>query len=186
MHIVAFIEKMEDILNSKILKSEFERYLGQIFLKNLTLILGMGLCVLFYYMYSDWTVRQNVTAASTRIFPIVIAVVLLIIHLIYKHQYYRFKVVTYILFYIATQLMMYAKCLIHLHEEALAPSVTGSILVIFLLSLDNKQNTNRTIFIYLFPDCYLFYFVVFFMENLLVKSFLFLLIFFPFCLLDLQ
>ena len=149
--IVAFIEKMEDILNSKILKSEFERYLGQIFLKNLTLILGMGLCVLFYYMYSDWTVRQNVTAASTRIFPIVIAVVLLIIHLIYKHQYYRFKVVTYILFYIATQLMMYAKCLIHLHEEALAPSVTGSILVIFLLSLDNKQNTNRTIFIYFFP-----------------------------------
>ncbi|MCW3786463.1 sensor histidine kinase [Plebeiibacterium sediminum] len=144
---------MEEILNSRILKSDFEKYLGKIFLKNLTLILGIGLGVLFYYMYSDWSVRHNLAAASTRIIPIVLVIVLITIHLVSKQKYYQLKVGLYILFYFAVQMMMYAKCLIHLHEDALAPSVTGVILVIFLLSLDNKQNTIKTVFIYLIPIC---------------------------------
>ncbi len=142
---------MEEIFNTKKLQSDFNTYLGRIFLKNLTLILGIGLCVLIYYMYSDWSVRHNIKAVATRIIPIILVVVLLVVHLCYKHKLYDLKVILYTLFYFAVQLMMYAKCLIHLHEEALAPSVTGTILVIFLLSLDNKQSTIKTIFIYAIP-----------------------------------
>ncbi|WP_148660964.1 sensor histidine kinase [Marinilabilia salmonicolor] len=47
--------------------------------------------------------------------------------------------------------MMFIKILIHLHQEALAPSVTGTILVIFVISLDNKFITKITAFIYALP-----------------------------------
>jgi signal transduction histidine kinase len=142
---------MNGILESRDLKVEFEKYLETLFLKNLTLILTLGVFILSFYIYSDWSVRQSFKGVTTRIFPLVLIVVLLVTHFLYRNKYYRFKYFLYIAIYLALQLMMYAKCLIHLNDDGLAPSVTGTILVIFLISLDIKQNDRLTAFIYAFP-----------------------------------
>ncbi len=142
---------MEESLNSEKLKVEFEDYLKKVFLKNLNLILGLCLVILVYYMYSDWAVRYNMNSVTTRIPVLVICFALMVLHLIYRNRLYPLKNILYLLVYLASQLMMYAKCLIHLHEDALAPSVTGAILVIFLISLDLNKDLKTAIFIYTFP-----------------------------------
>ncbi len=143
--------KMGANFNSRKLHVDFEDYQKRVFLKNLSLILSFGILTLVYYMYSDWSVRHNLSAAETRIVPLLLSVVLLLIHLIFRHKFYRLKLALYLLFFVAAQLMMYGKCLIHLHEEALAPSVTGAILVIFLMSLDLRQNLKTATFVYIIP-----------------------------------
>lgn len=133
------------------IKNDFEKYLKAIFLKNLTYILVIGSLILAYYMYSDWNVRRNIQSTATRILPIALMLLILSIHLVNKKKHYKLKSVLYQLNYVALQFMMFGKCLIHLHDDALAPSVTGTILVIFLISLDNKLNTKTTALIYALP-----------------------------------
>lgn len=138
-------------LNSERLQDQFEKYLRKVFLKNMTLILGVGAIILAYYMYSDLSVRNSFRGVAIRAIPMIIILALLLIHHLYRHQFFQLKKNLYISIYIALQLMMYGKCLLHLHEDALAPSVTGAILVIFLISLDIKENRRLTAFIYAFP-----------------------------------
>ncbi|PWE00845.1 sensor histidine kinase [Marinilabilia rubra] len=138
----------EDPVN---IKKGFEAYLKAVFLKNLTSILVTGFIILAYYMYADWFVRENLKAASMRILPLTLILVILIIHLINKKNRYKLKSVLYQINYVALQFMMFGKILIHLHQDALAPSVTGTILIIFVISLDNKLNTRTTSFIYALP-----------------------------------
>jgi signal transduction histidine kinase len=142
---------MSTPLDSRKIKTQFENYLGRIFINNLAPILMVGAAFLSYYIFSDWSVRHNTQAVVIRVIPMIFIVILLIVHLVYRHQFYRFKKSIYILIYLTLQLMMYAKCLLHLHDEALAPSVTGAILIIFLISLDAKQLTKLTAFIYALP-----------------------------------
>lgn len=142
---------MDESLSSKRLKADFEDYLDRIFLKNLSLILSIGALVLGYYLYSDYSVRNNLWAVATRIPPLVLVLLLLLIHLVYRTRFLRVKSWIYISIYLAIQLMMYGKCMIHLHDDGLAPSVTGAILVIFLISLDIKQNARITALIYAIP-----------------------------------
>ncbi|MBS2099949.1 sensor histidine kinase [Carboxylicivirga linearis] len=142
---------MSDSIKSNNLKDEFDVYLSKVFLNKLTYILLAGIVILTYYLYSDWNVRDSMGAVYTRIPSLILISVLLVIHLAYQSKFYKFKRVLYIVICIALQLMMYGKCLVHLHEPALAPSVTGTILVIFLISLDIKENTSVSSIIYFLP-----------------------------------
>lgn len=142
---------MDDSLSSKKLKADFEDYLDRIFLKNLSLILSIGALVLAYYLISDYSVRGNLWAVATRIPPITLVLILLAIHLVYPDRFLRLKSGMYISIYLSIQLMMYGKCMVHLHDDGLAPSVTGAILVIFLISLDIKQSARITALIYAIP-----------------------------------
>ncbi len=162
---------MNSSLESRNIKAEFEKYLGHIFLKNLIPLLSLGVIILSFYIYSDWSVRHNLHAVAIRFVPLVLMVVLLIGHLVFRHKYYRLKTYLYIAIYLTLQLMMYGKCLIHLHDEALAPSVTGAILVIFLISLDAKQNNRLTTFIYAFPIL-VFTFILLFIKQPSSKEFI--------------
>ena len=47
--------------------------------------------------------------------------------------------------------MMFGICLVHLQTDALAPSVTGTILIFFVLSLEVKTNTKITLLLYFLP-----------------------------------
>jgi len=152
------------------IKKGFEAYLKAVFLKNLTSILVTGFIILAYYMYADWFVRENLKAAATRIIPLVLILAILIIHLINKKKRYKLKSVLYQINYVALQFMMFGKILIHLHQDALAPSVTGTILIIFVISLDNKLNTRTTSFIYALPVI-LFTIVLFVFEKPSSKEF---------------
>ncbi len=149
---------------------DFEKYLKQIFLKNLTYILVVGSFFLGYYIYSDWIVRGDLRSAATRILPLTLMLLTLSIHLANRKKHYRIKSILYQINYVALLFMMFGKCLIHLHDEALAPSVTGTILVIFLISLDNKLNTKITALIYSLPVI-LFTMVLFVFENPSGKEF---------------
>ncbi len=142
---------MSSTLNSEKVIAQFEHYLERVFLKNLALILVFGGAFLSYYIYSEWSVRHDLTAVAIRVIPMAIILVLLIVHLVYRHRFSRLKNTLYLGVYLALQLMMYAKCLLHLNDSALAPSVTGAILVIFLISSDMKQNVKVAAFIFGFP-----------------------------------
>ncbi len=142
---------MLNALSTKNIDIEFDKYLKKSFLKNLTWILCLGILILFYYLYSDWTVRHSLNAVLTRIPSILIASFLLVYHLIFPQNNYNLKKVLYILLYYALQFMMYGICMVHMHEAALSPSVTGTILVIFLISLDIKENNTLAVFIYGIP-----------------------------------
>ena len=133
------------------LKNEFAEYLRKVFLKNLNFIVGAGILVLCYYAYSDISVRNSVDAAYLRSIPIALLVVILLSNLIFPKKFFGFKNILYILAHISLQLMMYGICIVHLHTEALAPSVTGAILVVFLISLDIKQNNTVAALIYGIP-----------------------------------
>lgn len=142
---------MRNSLQTKTIDHNFESYLQGVFLKKVLTLASIVLVILFYYMYSDWYVRNNVLAVATRIIPLILCVVLVILQLILKQKIYKTKFVLYILLSLSLQFMMYGKCLVHLHEEALAASVTGSILVLFLISLDLKLNRNLTLLVYGLP-----------------------------------
>ncbi len=142
---------MEEQVDIKQLKANFAAYLLETGLKNLTLILSMALLVLAFYFYSDWFVRQSEAAAYARLVAMGIILLLLIPHLIFPHNFLRYKKVLMVLVYLVLQLMMYTIAIVHLHDEALAPSITGVILVSFLISLDIKFNHRVTTFIYLLP-----------------------------------
>lgn len=152
------------------IKKDFEKYLKTIFLKNLTYILIIGSFVLAYYMYSDLVVRENLQSAATRILPLALILLTLGIHLINKKKHFRVKSILYHINYVLLQFMMFGKCLIFLHDDALAPSVTGTIMIIFLISLDNKLNTRITALIYSLPAI-IFTIVLFVFENPSGKEF---------------
>jgi signal transduction histidine kinase len=142
---------MSKVLDSEKIKNQFENHLRRVFLDHFTLILTLGAVFLSYYILSDWSVRQNYQAVLIRSAPMALIIVLLLLHFVSRHRFYRLKRYLYIALYLALQLMMYAKCLLHLYDDALAPSVTGAILVIFLISLDAKENKRWTAFIFGLP-----------------------------------
>nr|WP_319399147.1 HAMP domain-containing sensor histidine kinase [uncultured Carboxylicivirga sp.] len=142
---------MNNTIEASKLKNDFEDYLGHIYKKNLTLIIGIAIAVLLYYSYSDWIVRRDIMGLYTRIPSLAILSLILLIHLFFRNNVCQLKKVLYILGYLSLQLMMYARVLIHLHDSALAPSVTGTVLVIFLISLDIKLSIRTTSLIYSIP-----------------------------------
>lgn len=115
------------------------------------LITGLGILVLLYFVYSDLGIRHNTQAFYTRLLPLTIVVFLFIFQILTKKKFKYLKIKLYNIFFASTVVMMYGKCLVHLHEDALASSVTGTVLVIFIISLEIKTNTLNTILIYFLP-----------------------------------
>lgn len=142
---------MSENLCSNRIENEYAAHLKHSFLNSIILISSSGICILAFYIYSDLNVRNNLWAAATRFPPLLILLSLLLVHIIYRHKLATVKQVLYTLVLLSLQLMMYVKCLIHLHGDALAPSVTGTILVVFMISLDAKQNNTITALLYTLP-----------------------------------
>ena len=135
----------------KNLKQNFRQYIFDTTIKNVLLITGLGIFALFYYMYSDVVIRNKPEAFYIRLLPLSIAVFLFFFQLFTKKKYVYIKIVIYHLLLTSAVVMMYGICLVHLHENALAPSVTGKVLVIFIISLEIKTNTRNTALIYFLP-----------------------------------
>lgn len=132
-------------------KEGFTKDLHQTTLKNLLMISGLGMVILLYYTYGDWAVRHSMHAIYTRVIPLTLLIVIFTTHLFFKHKFNYLKIILYTLLYVALQLMAYGKCLIHMHDDGLIPSVTGAIIILFVISLDIKNNTLTTAFIYGIP-----------------------------------
>jgi len=135
----------------KRIKQKFDRYIYDSTLNHMLLIITLGILFLLYYMYSDLEIRNSIQAFYARFIPISIGVPLFFFHLITKNKFKHFKVILYHLFLTSGVVMMYIISLIHLHTNALAPSVTGAILLVFIISLEIKTKTLNTIFVYFLP-----------------------------------
>src|SRR6056297_778371 len=135
----------------KILNKKFKEHIIQTTLKNAPLIIVLSVLFISYYMYSDLVVRNSIQAFYFRCIPIAIGILLLIFHFITLDKFIYLKFIIYYIFFSSGQVMMLGICLVHLHTNALAPSVAGMLLVVFVFSLEVKSNKIFTILIYFLP-----------------------------------
>ncbi|NOZ45560.1 MAG: hypothetical protein GXO79_02140 [Chlorobi bacterium] len=157
---------------NKEIEKHYKNHLTEASLKNLNIKLAVGILILFYFVFSDLYLRHNILAFYTRIFPISIGVFLFVFNLI-TNQYQYTKAKLYNLFLFSLPIMMFGKCLVHINETALASAVSGTILVIFLISLDIKTSLRNTIIIYAIPVI-LFIIVIGLFFNLSTEQYLLL------------
>lgn len=146
---------------TSIIKQDFAKYIYEITIKNIVIKLVLAILILLYFVYSDLGIRHNIHAFYTRILPISIAVSLLIFHLFTVKKYHYAKTKIYNIFLATIGIMMFGKCLVHLHEQSLASVISGTILVIFLISLEIKTNTLNTVIIYFLPSLIFIAFLIF-------------------------
>src|SRR6056297_1363113 len=133
------------------LDKRFKELIIRTTLKNAPLIITLSVLFISYYMYSDIVVRNSMEAFYFRTVPIGIGILLLLFHFIAKSQFSYLKFIVYHIFLTSGQVMMLGICLVHLHTDALAPSVAGMSLIIFVFSLEVKTNTKITALLYVLP-----------------------------------
>lgn len=146
----------QDILLDK----KFKEHIIHTTLRNAPLIIILAILFIGYYMYSDLIIRDSMEAFYFRCIPIAIGIPLLIFHYITPKKLFYLKFIIYHIFLTSGLVMMFGICLIHLHTNALAPSVTGTLLVIFVFSLEVKSNTKISVALYLLPP-FIFTFILF-------------------------
>ena len=139
------------INQENILKQKFKQHIHESILRNILLISGLGVLALFYYMYSDFVIRQSIQAFYMRLLPMSIGFPLFFLHLVAKDRFKKVKIFAYNMLLTSAVVMMYGVCIVHLHDDALAPSVTGTVLVIFIISLEIKTNRVNTLVLYFLP-----------------------------------
>ena len=132
-------------------KEKFHEHMVDHTLKHISIIINLGVLFLMYYMYSDLMVRNSQEAFYARFVVVVTGVPLFVFHLFTKDKYKNIKFAWYHVLLTSGTVMMYLICLIHLRTNALAPSVTGAILIIFLISLEVKAKVINTVIIYFLP-----------------------------------
>ncbi|MCW3787557.1 sensor histidine kinase [Plebeiibacterium sediminum] len=103
-----------------------------------------------YFMFSDIYFRDNVNAFYTRLLPISLALILNLLQILKKSSI-PFRVALYNTLIASLLMMMYGKCFIHLNDY-LTSSITGTVLVLFLISLELKVCIISSILIYLTPS----------------------------------
>ncbi|MCB2194209.1 MAG: HAMP domain-containing histidine kinase [Bacteroidetes bacterium] len=139
------------IYQEGIIREKFKNDIQKNTLKHVVLIALLSVVALTYYMYSDLQIRNSQEAFYFRFLPFIIGVPLFIFHLITKGKFTKLKIALYNVFLASGIVMMYAICIIHLHGNALAPSVTGAILIIFIISLEVRTGLWGAILIYFIP-----------------------------------
>jgi len=147
------------------LKQIFKQSILDNNLRNIILVPGLAFLALVYYLYADLFVHKNIFAAYTRVTPMLLAVFLIVFQLLTKDKYKKTKTLIYYIFLTSALIMMYGKCLVHIHDISLPSSVTGTILVIFIVSLELKANLFCTALIYFLPII-IFTIIIMFFENL--------------------
>lgn len=133
------------------IKEKFKNYIQRNTLQHIVLIATLSVVALSYYMYSDLHIRHSQEAFYFRFLPLVIGVPLFLFHLVTNGQFTKLKIALYNVFLASGIVMMYAICIVHLHGNALAPSVTGAILIIFIISLEVRTDIVGAILIYFLP-----------------------------------
>ncbi len=126
------------------------KYLANNLMKHLSLKLIIAIIILSFFAYYDFHIGHGINSALTRTLPIGIAIILLFFNLVSKN-YASLKVKIYNFFLVSMQLMMLANCLVHINDKELPTVVSGTILIIFIISLEIKSKLLNTILIYTLP-----------------------------------
>ncbi len=133
------------------IKQKYKTYTYNVTAKKLFVMIGLGVLILAYFVYSDIYIRHCVRDSYTRLFSLSLGIFLFFFHLFTNEKYNSLKTKLFNLFLISIVLIMYAVCLFNIDNDVLASAVSGTILVTFLVSFELKTNTINMIFIYLIP-----------------------------------
>ncbi len=145
------------------IKQEYKIYLSSYVRKGLAAKLIISIIIIFYFMYSDLYLRGNIYAFYTRILPLVLSSVTLVIYFLNKKYTYLGQKI-YLLFLVSILLMTLEKCLIHLHDDTLSAVVSSTILAFFLISLELRSGFRLAIVIYFVPTIVFILVLVFFFD----------------------
>jgi len=153
---------------NQIIKEKYKIYLSDIVTKNLYIKLIIVILLLLYYSYSDLYIREdlgnNIHAFYTRLLPLIIAIILLVLQLFTKEKFKPLKSKIYNILIVSIFVMTLAKCIIHLNDGSLAAVVSSVILAVFLISLEIKASLIRTILMYLLPTLIFGSILIFFFD----------------------
>ncbi|PKP09927.1 MAG: hypothetical protein CVU09_09875 [Bacteroidetes bacterium HGW-Bacteroidetes-4] len=146
----------------KEIKQQFNEFIYEITYKNLWLTSGFIVLVVGWFAWSDINIRHNMQAFYTRLLTLFLALSLMVFQLLTGNKHKPLKHKLYNLLIASALIMMYAKYLVYLPYEGTAYTVSGIILVIFLISLELKTDFLNTALIYFLPTLVLLIIVFFF------------------------
>ncbi len=142
-------------------KNDYLSYLRELTVKPIRVKLAIVFFIVGYFIFSDLYFRNNINAFFTRLIPISIAVVLVVLE-IFARERTVLKSFFFNVLLAGLLFMMYGKCLVHLHD-ALDSSIVGTVLVMFLVSLDLKTSIRNSALIFFGPSLvFVFVLLVFF------------------------
>jgi signal transduction histidine kinase len=146
----------------KEIQQQFNAFIQEITFKNFWLTTGFILLVVGWFAWSDINIRHNMQAFYTRLLTLFLALGLMAFQLLTGNKHKPLKHKLYNLLIASALIMMYAKYLVYLPYEGSAYSVSGIILVIFLISLELKTDSLNAALIYFLPTLVLLIIVFFF------------------------
>lgn len=130
----------------------YKKYLYEQTVQSMTTKLIPGILILIGFVFNDLFFLQSIPAALTRLFPISLAVFLLVFHWMTKDRYLFGKTRLYNIFLFSLLVMMYTLALLLYDHGSFPGVVNGLILVIFLISLDARTGFVNTILLYFIPS----------------------------------
>ncbi|ASB47798.1 sensor histidine kinase [Alkalitalea saponilacus] len=138
-------------LSDRELSSGFKEHLIELVNQKLGLKLVIGILVLLYFAWSDIYELNNIHAFYTRLAPLGLMLILLFLVWLNRPTHAAFRKVLYNVMLASLAVMMYAKCLVHLNCDHLAAHATGTILIIFLISMEIKTTIIKSALLYFIP-----------------------------------
>ncbi len=132
------------------IKTEFFVYIEKKTIQHLSKKLLLGILVLTFFSYTDIRAEAYKSLLS-RIVPLGIASVLLIFHTFKKKEYRSFKKLIYNIYLFSLFIMMLLKCGIAVDEPILYSVVSGTLLVVFIISIELKTVLKKAILVYFVP-----------------------------------
>jgi signal transduction histidine kinase len=130
---------------------EFKKYLAESTSRYLALYVSTAIAILLWFCYSDIYIRLNINAFFTRLLPLTIGISLLLFHFLSKSRKKKTEFKWYNIFFFSGLVMMYAKYMVYLPFEGSSYSVTGIIVIIFLVALDLKVSTYQAALAFFSP-----------------------------------
>ncbi len=138
------------IQEDKNIIEEYKKHLIGRITNLLEIKLILGILILPVFIYIDVAITHCVESAYTRIVPLSIAFLLLILKLATK-KHNHIIVNIYIILLVSILIMMLAKWIVLLEYTGVATSTTGIILLYFLVSLEIKTDMIKAILVYFIP-----------------------------------
>ncbi|MCW3807987.1 sensor histidine kinase [Plebeiibacterium marinum] len=120
------------------IQDNFRKYLIDNTNKYLLYYVGIGLLIICFFAYTDLYFRHSEKAFYTRLLPLIIGIPLFIMKLATQEKYKQLIFFWYNIFTASVLLMMYIKYLVYLPYDGSNYSITGIVVVIFIIALDLK------------------------------------------------
>lgn len=138
-------------MTTKLLKETYKNHLIDAVAQHLIIKMIPVLIIMFAFVYNDVFFIESIASACTRLIVIIPVLMLIALKLFLPKNKKTIFLIYHLLLSIAP-LMMYAKIIIHLDDiSILSSSISGAILVLFIVSLEIRTNYLNAAAIYLIP-----------------------------------